>query len=164
MQRWIIPAASQHRANSGSSASSRPPFTIKLFDCQTVQQPSASLLMEVTLPVTSSCTNSVVLILHVIGETEVLWLLLSTWWDSQNYYQTVHWCRAPGFLLMHDNASLNASLKCVSSSLIQPKSWAHHACHCLTGTYWCPHPVQRRSSFFGTYLDVISPSDSESSP
>lgn len=43
---WIIPAASQHRANSGSSTSSSPPFTIKLFDCQTCQQPSASLLMH----------------------------------------------------------------------------------------------------------------------
>lgn len=87
------------------------------------------------------------------------------WWDPQNYCQTVRWCRVLEFLLMHDNASLNARLKCVSSSLIQPKSRAHHGCHCLTGTYWCPHPVQRRSSIlFGTYLDVISPSDSESSP
>lgn len=85
-----------------------------------------------------------------LGRQRCFGCFSSPWWDSQNYCQTVRWCRAPGFLLMHDNASLNSSLKCASRPLIQPKSWAHHACHCLTGTDWCPHPVQRRSSFFWT--------------
>lgn len=172
---WHLSCVAADPPNSSSIPAQikvSPPFRIKLFliDGEKANIAagllSASLLMEVPLPVTSYSINSGVLFRQWSHWTDTVALTTAQHHDDiQNHFQTVHWCSGPVFFLMHDTTSLKW-LKCDSSSLIQPKPRAHHATVMSPhqGACWCPDPWQRILHFIWNMSRCHSPPGSEYSP